>query len=238
MRGEWVKRAMHADYWTIGWRTCVAFGALLVLIRLAGRRQISQLTFSMFVAALAVGDIAAHLAFDLDRPPGLTLASLALWMLITMLVDYASAHSREFRTLVDGGPTVVIANGRLLEDRLHQLKYTTDTLLAMLRQQGIFNVSDVAFAIIESDGALSVMKKRQQQPVTPADLAIAVPQVVGMGITLVADGQIRERNLRLAGLERDWLEAQLQRRGVSLAEVAFAHLDSSGHLFVDLHDDA
>lgn len=223
-------------YWEVLYRTVLGYVSLLIFARLIGRRELNQQTFSDFTSALAIGTVAANLSFGPYRATGPLLFSLALWVTLTILADLAALKSRRLRVMLEGGPTVILHNGKILENRMRALRYTVADLESMLRQKGQFNIADIEFAVIEPSGQLSILSKSQSRPVTPADLNLPT-RYEGLGTVLVSDGQIRARNLKMVGLSEDWLRNELSRRGVSVPEVVLAQLDTSGKLYVDLRDD-
>lgn len=225
-----------AAYLEILLRTVIAYFALMLLTRLTGRREINQLTFPDFTESLAVGAVAANLSFGSHRTIPHLLFSLAVWTALTIGTDLIALHSHRMRALLDGQPTVVVNNGKLLEGRMRALRYSVDDLLSLLREQGIFSISDVEFAVVEPSGRLSARKKSQHRALTPADLAIPT-KYEGISVTLIGDGAIRHRNLALVGLTEDWLLSELKERGMRPEEVVLAQLDTSGNLYIDLRQD-
>lgn len=223
-------------YLEVLFRTVVAYTGLLVLTRFTGRREINQLTFPDFTSALAVGTVAANLSFGTHRAVTVLLFCLVVWIALTVFLDLAALKNRRVRVVLEGGPTVVVHNGKLLEDRMGKLRYSVDDLMSQMREKGVFHLSEVEFAVIEPSGRLSILKKGPHRPVTPADLSIPT-QYQGIGVTVIGDGQIRDRNLEVAGLTRAWLLGELERRGLTLDKVVLAQLDSAGHLYIDLRKD-
>ncbi len=223
-------------YREVLYRTVLGYLSLLIFMRLIGRRELNQRTFSDFASALAIGTIAGNLSFGHHRAIGPLLFTLALWVMLTVLTDLVALKSRRLRTILEGGPTVIIHNGKVLENRMRALHYTVGDLNSMLRHQGVFSIANVEFAVLEPSGQLSVLKKSQHRPVTPADLNLPTPYE-GLGTALISDGQIRERNLKMVGLDETWLQRELSHRGLSLPEIMLAQLDTSGQLYIDLRDD-
>src|SRR5690606_35132866 len=140
------------------------------------------------------------------------------------------------RKLLDGEPTVVVQNGQILEGALKRLNYNLDDLRMQLRSQGVFSMGEVEFAIVEPGGQLSVLKKSQLLPATPADLNIPT-SYKGPATELIVDGHIVHANLEQLGLTEAWLVEQVRGRGHEMADVYYAELDTQGNLYIDLHDD-
>lgn len=215
-------------------QTFLAFFAILIFTRFLGKQQIGELTFFEYINGITFGSIAAVLATDID--PGRTmihLIGLALFALLTFLAGYVSMRSRVMRKVIAGEPTVVIHNGKVLEENMRKMHYNMDELLMQLRQKNVFDIADVEFAILEPTGTLSVDLKSQAEPVSKKDLQLP-SSYEGISVELVMDGKVVHQNLRQVNLDEQWLEDQLRQRGVkSLEEVPLAVLASNGQLYVD-----
>ncbi len=129
---------------------------------------------------------------------------------------------------------VIIQNGKIDEEAMSRQKLNYDDLLMLLREQQTFNIQDVENAIYERNGKLTVQRKSQQQPVTPADLNIST-QYKGLPTTIIEDGTILTNRLKEISLSKDWLSKKLQREhGIkNIDEISIAQLDTQGNLYVD-----
>jgi uncharacterized membrane protein YcaP (DUF421 family) len=154
-----------------------------------------------------------------------------------VLVGWLAMRFQGIRHLLEGEPTVLIQNGKILEDNMRRIRYNQDQLNSQLRMSGIFDVSHVEFAVLEPGGRVSVLPKSQHRPVTPADLGVST-KYEGMTIELIMDGKIVDKNLQENGLDRVWLQERLTERGIQdTSLVHFAVLNSKGEVFVDLRHD-
>ena len=217
-------------------RSTATFFTLLILTRVLGKRQLAQLNFFDYVLGITVGSIAASLSIDPDLKFAPTWLALLLWVFWGLITSSLSLYSRRLRKLLDGEPTVVVQNGQILEGALKRLNYNLDDLRMQLRNKGVFSMAEVEFAIVEPGGQLSVLKKSQLLPATPADLAIPT-EYKGPATELIVDGRIVHENLKQLGLTDAWLREEVQRRGHDVPDVYYAELDTQGNLYVDLHDD-
>lgn len=217
-------------------RSTATFFTLFILTRVVGKRQISQLTFFDYVLGITMGSIAASMSIDPALKFTPAWIGLLLWAFWGLVLSSIGLYSRKWRKVIDGEPTVVVQNGQILEANLKQLNYNVDDLLMQLRGQGAFWMGDVEFAILEPDGKLSVLKKSQVQPVTPADLQIPTAYK-GLAVELIMDGHIVESNLNQLGLTSAWLHEQVRAHGHDVGDVYYAEIDTQGNLYVDLHDD-
>lgn len=226
------------DFIEVAIQTFLSFFAILIYTRILGKQQIGQLTFFEYINGITFGSIAAVLATDIGPHRTLYhLIGLSLFALLTFLAGYLSMVSRPLRKVIAGEATVVIHNGKILEDNITKMQYNMDELLIQLREKGVFDIGDVEFAVLEPTGGLSVQLKSQAKPVTRRDLGLA-SGYEGIAVELVMDGEVVHQNLRQVGLDEKWLLDQLKQRGVnSLKEVPLAVLASDGGLYVDLTHD-
>lgn len=215
-----------------------AFVAVLVITRVVGKSQVGQLTVADFINAIVIGSIAATMVTDLKESGGYYLFGLLLFGLLTVLAEYVSLKYRPARKLIGGEPTVVIHNGKILEDNMKKLIYNVDDLMMQLRLKDVFNICDVEYAIAEPNGGLSVLLKSHKQPLTPNDMQMS-SKYQGVPSELIVDGVVIRQNLQQNGLTEDWLFGELEKQGVkSLQDVMYASLDSDGKLYVDKRQDS
>lgn len=218
-------------------RSIIAFFALLFLVRLLGKQQVSQLTFFDYVVGITIGSIAATLSVQVNENTTATLAGMATWTALALLLAVLGIHNVWVRKVTDGEPTVVVENGKILDKNLRKIRIPIDELLSELRTKGVFNIADVEFATFEPGGKISVQKKSQKQPITPGDLNIP-SQYEGLPTNLIMDGVIQEVALRSLKLTKAWLYHQLEKQNISdITEISLAQLDTKGNLYVDLKGD-
>ncbi len=215
------------------WQTSLVFLSLLVFTRILGKTQVGQLTFYEYISGITIGSIAASVAAAEPDKVWSHFYDLALFVVLTYLVSLLTIKSRPLRKMIEGSPTIVIENGRIIEENMDGMRYDLDELNGQLRQQGVFDPSEVQYAIIETSGELSVIKKTDYQPMTKIDFGIHLPDPV-FPLELVMDGEIIEQNLQKHNHSITWLEKQLAERGISnVAEVTYAAIDSKGQLFIN-----
>ena len=217
-------------------RSTFTFFTLLVLARFMGKNQISQLTFFDYVNGITIGSIAATMSIDLDIETIPSMAGLLTWALWVLVLGILDLYSHKWRKIIDGRPAVVIQNGHIVDAKLKQLNYNIDDLRMQLRTAGVFNMADVEFALLEPNGSLSVLRKSQKEPLTPADMNIPT-SYRGLPIELIQEGQIIDKNLIRLKLNKEWLEQQVKALNHKPDEVFYAEIDTSGSLYVDLRDD-
>lgn len=215
------------------WQTSLVFISLLLFTRILGKTQVGQLTFYEYVSGITIGSLAANIAAaDADKVWN-HYYDLILFVALTYSVSLVTIKSRPLRKLIDGSPTIVIENGRIIAENMHGLRYDLDELNGHLRQQGILDPAEVQYAILETTGDLSVIKKADYQPLTKSDFNIHLPDP-SFPVELIMDGIVIERNLRRQNRSQDWLEKQLAEKNISdISQVTYAGIDSKGKLFVN-----
>lgn len=202
-----------------------------------GKQQVAQLTFFDYVVGITIGSIASTLSVQVNENALATLVGMGTWTILAILLAVLGVHNILVRKIVNGKATVVIENGKILEENLKKIRIPMDELISELRTQGVFNISDVEFAMFEPGGKISIQNKSQKQPLTPSDLNLHT-QYDGLPTTLIMDGSILTDALQSLNLSRAWLHYQLGKQNLhDVTEVSLAQLDTKGNLYVDLKGD-
>ncbi|WP_246001323.1 DUF421 domain-containing protein [Oceanobacillus piezotolerans] len=225
------------DYIEVALRSIISFSVLLIGAKILGKQTISKMTMFDFVAAITLGAIAANLAFNTTIKLHLTVIALIIYVAIIFLTEYISLKSRRGRRFLAGDPTVVIQNGKILEENMGKMRYTLDYLNQQLREKDVFNIEEVLFAILETNGTLTVLKKPQFRNVIRQDLKITVMPEKKMPIELIMDREIIKENLEQNGLTTSWLELELRKRNLTKYDVVYAVLAANGKMYVDTFKD-
>jgi len=213
-------------------RVLVAYFLLLFLTRIMGRKMISQITFFDFVVGVIVGSVAANLSVSQKKPIVSGITVLIVLALITVTLDFSHVKSLFIRKLTNPEPVTVVENGKIIEDNLLKTRLTIDNLMMLLREKNAYNIADVEFAMFETDGKLSVLKKSQKQAVTPSDLNISTTYA-GVTKDIIIDGELMEDNLKNVMLNKDWLMGKLRENNFTrIEDVFYAGLDSIGNLYI------
>lgn len=218
-------------------RSFLAFFILLVLVRLIGKQQVSQLTFFDYTLGITIGSIASTMSVQVNENTLASVCGMAVWCILAILLASASLRFKWLQRLVEGNPTMVIQNGHILDNNLKKTRITIEEMMSELRNQGVFNIDDVEFALFEPNGKLSVQKKSQKQPVTPGDLNLPT-HYDGMPSNLIMDGKLQKEVLQALKLSKSWLQFQLMKQHINeIDQVSLAQLDTKGNLFVDLKNE-
>ncbi|QTH42163.1 DUF421 domain-containing protein [Cohnella sp. LGH] len=218
-------------------RTLMAVTVLFIITRILGKRQVSQLSLFEYITGISIGNLAAYLSLDTDSEWYIGIIALAVWVSISFGIEFLQLKSKRARDFLDGTSTILMRNGKILEDNLREERITSDELLEMLRKKNVFNVAQVDFAILDTSGELNVLLKKEYQPLTPSDINLPVPPEK-YNMAVIMDGKIMEDSLKKVGLNRDWLNSKLRQLGVSMDKIYFAQVDSQNKLYIDPYDDS
>jgi uncharacterized membrane protein YcaP (DUF421 family) len=219
-------------------RTIITFIVLLLFTRLLGRKQMSNLTFFNYITGISIGTIAASLS--MDRSTNIWDASTALvgWVVLTLLIALIDIKSRKMRLILDGQPMVVIKNGQVMEKALKKLRLDMEQLTMMLREKSVFSITEVDYAILETDGKLSLLKKEGEKPPTKTDFNMPLSPFTIIPTDLIIDGKLIKENLEKVNVNEAWLKQQISAIGIpSMDMIFYAQLQKDGTLYVDLKDD-
>lgn len=207
---------------------------LFILARIMGKKQISQLTFFDYVVGISIGSIAAALSVDPRISFAQGITGMVIWAAFPLILYFLSSKSILARRLLDGNSAILIQNGKIIEKNLARTKLTVNDLLEELRIKAVFNIADVEFALLETNGKVSVLKRTAKQTVTNADLKIQAEQQ-GLCANLIIDGRVMKNNLALLGKDETWLLSELKKQKVNtVRDVLLASCGANGVLHVDL----
>lgn len=200
------------SYSQMFWDTLFGFLALYLLTKLLGKTQISQLTAFDFISAIILGELVGNAMFD-DKAGIKEMAFvLFLWGGLLYAIEVATQKFKRTRALFEGQPEIVIRRGKLIRDVMKKNKLDINQLQHLLREKDVFSIREVEYAILETNGAISVLKKSDFQTPTRKDMKLA-PQPANLSVTLINDGEIIYDNLEEKNLTEEWLLEQLKEHG-------------------------
>lgn len=229
----------HAHFWEMILRATLSFFALLMVARILGKKQLGQLTFFHYTTGITFGSIASEIAAQAETPFLDGLIALIWWGVLTYLMTILTIKSKRARVIVDDKPTILIQNGLILESALRKNRLHMDELTMMLREQAVFSVQDVQYALLETTGKLSVLPKPTEQPATKQDVKADVTPPTYIPTEVASDGQIIYENLVELELTEEWLMKKLKKQNVqSVTDVFFAQVQANGSLYISLKDKA
>ena len=211
----------------IVYRTILFYCALILVIRLMGKRQVGQMEPSEFVVTMLLANLASIPMEDLERPVWHGLAAMGLVLLAERMVSRVCLKNIRLRRILCGKPVILIDNGRLRYENLRRTRVNLDELTGHLRELGILEIEHVQFAILETNGAITAFPYPRFQPADACDAGITASDQE-LPYTIISDGHLLIDNLRLAGKDEAWLTRHLISKGVTQADVVLLTLTKSG----------
>lgn len=210
-------------------RTIVLYLVLIAVIRMMGKRQIGEMEPSEFVVTMLVANLAAIPMQDGGIPLYSGLVPILTVLGVELILTALSMHSVKLRQLLCGKPVILIENGKILQSNLRSTRITLDELTELLRGKDVLSPDTVQYAILETNGNLSVFPFPEQRPASARDAKIS-PAEQFLPYTIIADGYLYRENLRLAGKDDRWLQKQLQKRKATVDSTWLMTVDGAGQI--------
>ncbi len=212
------------NYLTIIFRTFFLYVLILIILRIMGKKELGQLSVVDFVVSIMLAELAVIAIEKPDSSLIDNILPMIILMIIQMTLAFATLKSKKLRDLLDGKPTIIINKGKIDEEAMRKNRYNFDDLLFQLRVNDIKNITDVEFAILETTGELSVLKKEKKKKGS-------------MTLPLILDGAIQESNLEKINKTNLWLRQQLRDRGYNeIHKISLCSFEN-GQFYIDLHDE-
>lgn len=212
-------------------RTVILYFIVICVVRLMGKRQIGELQPSELVITLLLSEIIAMPMEDNDIPLISTVIPVMLLMTLEIITSAISMKSLKFRFLVQGHPIIIIRDGELQQKEMKKLRLTIDDILEALRQKDIFDISLVAYAIIETNGRMSVMLKPDFETVTNKNAGIA-SEDSGIPCVVITDGQIERSAFEDCNMTDEKLKSIIKKQNIDVGNTLLMTVDKSGKTVV------
>lgn len=199
-------------------RTILFYAILIFQIRLMGKRQLSQMEPTEFVVTILIANLAAIPLEEPDHSIWSGLLPMAIVLLFERFLSWISLKNIRIRRLLCGKPVILIENGHLMRNNLRRTRINLDELSAQLRVQGILEIQTVQYAILETNGSITVFPFPEFQPATAKDAGVEASRQE-LPYTIITDGRILGENLSLLGKDRRWLQDFLSGKGCQPSDV-------------------
>ena len=224
---------MFTKILNISMRSTLIVVVLLILTRLLGKKQMSQLTYFNYITGVTMGSVAGDFISEVNMPVVDALASLIAICILTELNSFIALKSTSYRKVMDGDDIILIKKGRIIKPALKSCRMSVNILLMLLRQSNTFSVEEVEYAILETNGSLSVMKRQQAQPIIKSDLDIKAEKIKNLPREAISDGKIMKANLKELNKDEEWLKNELRKNNIeSVKDVFYAEVRSDGTLYI------
>jgi len=201
-------------------RTIILYILVVFALRVMGKRQIGELQPSELVVAIMISDLATTPVSDINIPLLAGVIPILTLLVFEVVTSFANLKSEGFRNFLSGKPTVVIKNGVISQLELKKLRFSIEDLLEQLRLKGIFSISDVYMAILETNGELTVVEKSSKKPVTAEDLNLTVKQE-RIPLVIISDGKLRKEHLKESGFDEKWVMDTIKEYNIEKIEDVF-----------------
>ncbi|MCL2003869.1 MAG: DUF421 domain-containing protein [Oscillospiraceae bacterium] len=212
--------------------TVILYLVIIVTMRIMGKRSIGDMPPSELVVTILVSELAAIPMQDPEQPLINGIIPIVVLLVFNLALSFGFLKSRFLWRVFEGKEAILIEQGRLNEKAMRRNRITLTELFEMLRLQGYTDLSQLRYAIFESNGLLSVIPYESHKPVTPAVTATQV-QEPGMPQILISDGKVMKNKLKTLGLNEQWLRRELAARGVTAIKDAFIFTrDECGNIYL------
>lgn len=201
-------------------RTLILYLLIIFGIRLMGKRQVGELEPSELVLSLIIADLAAVPMQDFGIPLLSGIIPIITLLCMTTILSVLTMKSVKFRAIMCGRPSIIVENGKLRQKEMGKNRFTVDELMEDLRLQGINDISTIKYAILETNGRLSILPYADQLPVTVRQMNVSVTEL-GLPLVIISDGHLLSHNLKARGLNEGWLNNCLKDHGISRFEDVF-----------------
>ncbi|MBS5948978.1 MAG: DUF421 domain-containing protein [Clostridium sp.] len=217
-------------------KSIILFFMAIIITRYMKRKTLARATPFDFISYSVVAVLIPLISLGIISNFYFGIITLLIWAIMPLVLDFSAMKSKTIYNLLHGKERVLIKNGKIMEDNLSKERITGQEFLQIMRSKNAFNLADVEFSLLETNGDINVSLKADKKPVTSYDLGKKVPQK-SEPQAVILDGNILNEGLTNAGLNIGWLNTQLEAQGVPLESVFLGQVDSSGDLYLDLFDD-
>jgi len=211
--------------------TC-GFVFLFIATKLQGKTQFSQITPFDFISAVILGELLGNAIYDHEVRLGEIAFSVGIWAVLVYITEMVTQKFIGSRKLLEGEPNIVVHKGQIKYDALKKAKLDINQLQSLVRQQGYFSLREVEYAIIETNGMISVLPKADYDTPKNSDLKIKA-EPSSLPINLIIDGEVVRENLKEAGFDEQWLKKELEKQKIHhFEDVLFAEWMQDEPVFV------
>ncbi|WP_092975754.1 DUF421 domain-containing protein [Ruminococcus sp. YE282] len=216
-------------------RTIVLYAFVIFAIRIMGKRQISDMQPSELVATLIISNIASLPMQNTSQPFFSGVIPVVILVALEIITSAFMLKNSKFRRLVCGNPIVVIRDGVILQNQMRRLRLSNEDLFTQLRQQDVFNIEDIQYCIVETNGSISVLKKPEKRQPTAENLNIQI-QDKKIQAVVINDGEILDNSLDLCQKDENYIYKILKKENKKVSDIFIMTLDGIGNYNIILKD--
>ncbi len=207
-------------------RTLLLYTVIIFAVRMMGKRQISELQTSELVVTLLMSNIAAIPMQNTDQSMLSGIIPIMVLLVCEIVISFAMMKKAKFRQIICGKPVVVINDGVVDQEAMKQLRISTEDLYEQIRQKDVFNLEDIEYAILETNGKMSILKKPDKEPLSAEEMGIK-PQDNGMETVVVSDGEIASASMTFCGVDENWVYSIIKSEKIKLSDVFIMTCDKN-----------
>ena len=215
----------------VSYRALISLVTLFLITKLLGKKQVSQFSLFDYVIGISIGNFAAEVTINLEAEWINGVVAVLIFGVVAYLVSILTMKSIVARRFFMGAPTVVIQNGKIIKESLKRVKFDINDLLEECRNNDVFDLNQINYALMEANGKLSILLKPEYLPLTPNDMKVKVNKN-GLVANIIIDKKIMKNNLSQMGKDEKWLMKELKVKGVSLEDVLLGTLDIDDKLTI------
>ena len=210
-------------------RSTISLITLFLIAKMLGKKQVSQLSLFDYVIGISIGNFAAEMTINLESNFLNGTIAVIYFGLIAYLVSILTMKSIKLRRYFMGTPTILIENGKIIKSNLKKVKFDINDMLEECRGNGYFDVNEIAYAIMEANGKLSILPKSMYQNATKSDLNLKNKRV-GLCANVIIDGKIMKENLKNCNKDYDWLKKEVKKQNKKIEDILLGTLDIDNNL--------
>ncbi len=210
-------------------RSIILYLVLIATIRLMGKRQIGQMEASEFVVTMLIANLAAIPMQDGGIPLFSGIVPILTVLGIELVLSHLSMQSVRFRKLLCGKPVILIENGNIMQENLRKTRVTLDELTGHLREKDVLDLTTVQYAILETNGNLSVFPYPKEKPATAKEAGVQAEKQY-LPLTVISDGVLLQENLKKAGKDLPWLYKELKKQNCQVRDTWLLTVDGADHI--------
>ncbi|MDO4982135.1 MAG: DUF421 domain-containing protein [Eubacteriales bacterium] len=217
-------------------RTLIIYFSLLLIMRVMGKRQLGEMELTEFVVAVLVADLAANPLQDLGIPMINGIVPIITLFCCEVLLTWIGGKSIRFRAIMFDKPSILIEHGRIDPAEMAKNRFTPEELMKALRAKDCVDVSKIQYAILETDGKISILKEPAEAPVSAKQFGAEIPHK-GLPHIVISEGRIISDNLAIAGFDERWLEERIKTTKYSSAkDIYIMTVDEAGNVYISGKD--
>lgn len=213
-------------------RAILSLITLFLITKMLGKKQVSQLSLFDYVIGISIGNFAAEMTINLESDYLHGILAVVIFGVVAYLVSILTMKSIHLRRYFMGTPTLLIQDGKLLEQNMKKVKYDVNDLLEQCRTNGYFDLSEIKYALMEANGTLSILPFETERPLKVKDMEIK-PKKEGLCANVIIDGKVMPNNLKNCNKDETWLKKELKIKGYTdLQQILLATVDANEKLQV------